>query len=1315
MALELALSLIHVGVFLARAIGTVAHVVTEARQAYREEVQPMLAVLKEYSAVYGAVAKVVGRMEDGAERLVFVNREECQVMAERVAIIRETVLTLQKKYRTAGSESSSSLPKDLEGYVKDLNKSLEKITELICDNILPPHLSFFSRNKWLIQHALKRDEVRAQFAKQSAKLDAALNRLGVGAVIAGLPSVDACSGALTRSDLLEFQQQYADEIRHDMEQQSAEERAALEEDQARLMQKLDEAAILHEKLLHLAQEQLDQGAETQSKVEAVYSMVQKQVTIDDMYSIVQRHANSINRHVDERVAAAIQSAIKEAAIAAATAAAGINNSGSSAPTSPTSSSVVMRARLKNAFSEIPLSSLHVDWNRPRANRLGSGAAGAVWKCVLASGGASSSSDGPVVGTTVAFKVLQFPDRMSDERMKGLLRQLRREAHLMWTLNGHANTVQLLGAVLDEDAVEQERVGLVFEYCNGSTLNERLWESDPDTNSFFQVEGAAAFTPSEKVHAAYQLIQAVTFAHNKSVVHRDIKSANVLLHQLESSRRGSVSERVLTRPSTIVKLSDFGSARAVAHISGMSSLASAGSVRVGSTGGTYRWAPPELEEAAFHGLPFEEQRARETNLAVDVYSLGCVIGEIMTSQPPYAHVGPAAKEMTVIAAVQNDKQVPFPQIIEGSASSIVIPSSIARLIRACTARDPTKRPTMMEIQFHFWPHVVLQMLQVQTIERQPATSAPEGQPVKALDAPSDDTIAASSSPPFTIDVSTSSSSSSTITVQIDPSSSPLTLPEDIEPCDVRSPGYEGCAKKFTGVPTELLARGNGCWEGFVGVHITPTTEPIGVATPCFTQMKMLTTLRIEDSTFTQAELEQLLEAIEYSGAGFQRLELIRCGITDEMMKPLSAFVKASTTLRTLDLRGNLFTCPGAIALGAALRKHPSLEDLDLSATPLQCGGVTALASALLTCTSARNIILAGVGLNDGSAIALASIVRSSLTLRVLDLRDNDGIHAAGILALTDAVDANSSSALHELLYTPSSEALASDPDMATHGQALSSAVAAAKRKRRAAEAAAAGKKEFLGCPTHFVKLEKSKLEELTGIRFVAATLKTSITQLVTALGQMTKLQKLNLQVHQIEQREMEQIAKAIIESGASLRVIDLHKCRIMGAGFDAVCELVKLHSVVTVRLADTTLCANGSMQLAGVIENHPSLELLDCTDNTTLGSEGAAFLSTALQTCSQIHSVSLENCGVGDEGAEALAELVKTSSTLTSLQLSRNVIGAPGLTALTNALTANDKSVISEIDCSNKWSRFNKAELAALKSAVKASKKRRGTQEKCVVM
>jgi hypothetical protein len=194
--------------------------------------------------------------------------------------IEELLQLLRKKYegkRAASSSSSSSsaaagLPSDImmAGYVLEVTGCLESVTKLICANIMPAKIGFFARNQWLIKHALKRDEVRAEFSAQSAKLDSALHRLGVGAVIAGLPSVDACSGAITRSDLQEFQQQYAEEIQADAAQQSKAARDALEKDRQQLMQKLDEAAILHERLLHLAQEQSTRDAQTQRTVEQLY-------------------------------------------------------------------------------------------------------------------------------------------------------------------------------------------------------------------------------------------------------------------------------------------------------------------------------------------------------------------------------------------------------------------------------------------------------------------------------------------------------------------------------------------------------------------------------------------------------------------------------------------------------------------------------------------------------------------------------------------------------------------------------------------------------------------------------------------------------------------------------------------------------------------------------------------------------------------------------------------------------------------------------------------------------------------------------------
>jgi serine/threonine protein kinase len=53
-----------------------------------------------------------------------------------------------------------------------------------------------------------------------------------------------------------------------------------------------------------------------------------------------------------------------------------------------------------------------------------------------------------------------------------------------------------------------------------------------------------------------------------------------------------------------------------------------------TGGTHRWAPPELLDVAFHALSHEDRKL-ETDFAVDVYSFGCVLGELVTGLPPYA--------------------------------------------------------------------------------------------------------------------------------------------------------------------------------------------------------------------------------------------------------------------------------------------------------------------------------------------------------------------------------------------------------------------------------------------------------------------------------------------------------------------------------------------------------------------------------------------------------------------------------------------------------------------------------------------------------
>jgi serine/threonine protein kinase len=924
---------------LVRAISTVASTYQDAKELYDEDVAPVVGLLKDYAAsasgAYATITSTLDNMKDVKDRLIFVNREECQVMAQRCALIRETIQTLHSKYQpksaqqtagkgsaplpsTASFSSSSSSgagpPSNIQGYVSEVTASLDSITRLICANIMQVKLGWFARNKWLVQHAAKRDEIRAEFAKESAKLDSALGRLGVGAVVAGLPSVDSCSGAMTRSDLLEFQQQFAEEIQADAAKQSRQDREALEQDQAKLMQKLDEAAILHEKLLQLSQEQNARGVQTLATMEEMYVVVKRQSSMLGHLAQQQQQQQTSLHWMDEAIRDAIREASETAALAAMAA---LKPSSVSSPASPTSSATFLRARMRSTFTEIPFSSLHVQWNKTRGNRLGKGAAGEVWRCSISSSAGINSPTSPTAADgslLCAFKMIYMPDSISDAALAALIRQLRYEALMMWTLNGHANTVQLLGAVFDEEAVEAGKVGLAFEYANSGTLSSRLWTVDVEKDAFVSVQSeqteAEPLSFVEKVHAVYQLVQAVTFAHNKGVVHRDIKSANVLLHYVESRHTaGMMAQRYKDigtstnnscpgSKSFLLRLSDFGSARAVSRITGMSSFLSTLSKRSGQMGGTCRWSPPELEAGGFHDLSIDEQRALETSLAVDVYALGCVIGEIMTGLPPYAQVSPSRPERTVVAAILSDKEIPFPSILQRQSGVAIIPSSVVALFRACTARNPrnpSRRPTMMDLQYSLWHDVQQQLWQMNQIER-------------------------SRSPPTSL-----ISSSSVVEQQSVSAAAPVRR-------------YEGTLESFLALPAADR-------DGIAGLTvrgIITDARSMALFRDVMTRSKTMTTVDLRRTNIGDAGAASISDAIKQSKI-MTTVNLGSNWIGVAGAASIADAIKQSTTMTTVDLEYNQIGDAGAASIADAIKQSKTMTMVNLNSDAIGVVGAASIAS------------------------------------------------------------------------------------------------------------------------------------------------------------------------------------------------------------------------------------------------------------------------------------------------------------------------------------------------------------------------------------
>jgi mitogen-activated protein kinase kinase kinase 9 len=160
-----------------------------------------------------------------------------------------------------------------------------------------------------------------------------------------------------------------------------------------------------------------------------------------------------------------------------------------------------------------------------------------------------------------------------------------EAMLFWSLN-HPNIVSLRGVCL-----LPPKFCLVMEYAVGGSLNRILSSS-------------RRIPPDVLIDWAIQIGRGMNYLHNGapiSVIHRDLKSSNVLIS--ESIDDGDLRGRTL-------KITDFGLAREAYNTTRMSAA------------GTYAWMPPEVIKAGTYSR------------ASDVWSYGVLLWELLTGEIPY---------------------------------------------------------------------------------------------------------------------------------------------------------------------------------------------------------------------------------------------------------------------------------------------------------------------------------------------------------------------------------------------------------------------------------------------------------------------------------------------------------------------------------------------------------------------------------------------------------------------------------------------------------------------------------------------------------
>ena len=244
-----------------------------------------------------------------------------------------------------------------------------------------------------------------------------------------------------------------------------------------------------------------------------------------------------------------------------------------------------------------------------------------------------------LGRDVAIKILPRAFTSDPER----LARFEREARMLASLNH-----QHIGAIYSLEEADGVRA-LVLELVEGETLADKLLHVSTRTS---RVSGLPI---AESLPIARQIADALEAAHKNGIIHRDLKPANVKV-----------------TPDGVVKVLDFGLAKAVAGDESTPDLTQSptmtgGGTRDGMILGTAPYMSPE------------QARGKPVDKRTDIWAFGCVLYEMLTGHATFARETIAD---TLAAIIERDP--------EWKALPPATPPAIVRLLRRCLEKDAGRR-------------------------------------------------------------------------------------------------------------------------------------------------------------------------------------------------------------------------------------------------------------------------------------------------------------------------------------------------------------------------------------------------------------------------------------------------------------------------------------------------------------------------------------------------------------------------------------------------------------------------------------------------
>jgi serine/threonine protein kinase len=225
---------------------------------------------------------------------------------------------------------------------------------------------------------------------------------------------------------------------------------------------------------------------------------------------------------------------------------------------------------------------------------------------------------------VALKILH-PQYGEDEEY---VERFRREARAVAKLS-HPHIVTVIDRGEDDG-----RQYIVFEYVDGENLKQFVERTGP-------------LPTRQAIELAVEIADALAFAHENGIVHRDVKPQNVLL-----------------TPDGDAKVTDFGIARSldVEH----------GVTQTGTVLGTSNYLSPE------------QAGGQPTTPSTDIYSLGVVVYELLTAEVPFSGEN-------FVAIAMKHLNEPAPDVL---AKRPDVPLRLAAAVDRALAKHPGDRfPTM----------------------------------------------------------------------------------------------------------------------------------------------------------------------------------------------------------------------------------------------------------------------------------------------------------------------------------------------------------------------------------------------------------------------------------------------------------------------------------------------------------------------------------------------------------------------------------------------------------------------------------------------